>query len=188
MIANIVEAYNYNPLLFWALTISFWLIMCIIYYSRVAKRKLKWQRLADFRDRKASLSFVTLYGIEGIETFKPNYQIRIELLNDEIRFSEFEIGTYSSNLNSASLMYSQILKAEIVRMSENYIGRTNPKMPSSETIQTGITSYCRITYLNKDGEEAYLRFRNAFQRGNFKLFIQALQSRIAPPTPTDINL
>jgi len=192
MIENFLEVYNSNTVLFWALVIPLWIVVCIIYYSRRAKRQLKWQKQADliatFHDKKAILSFVAKRGIEGIETFKPNYRTRIELQDDEIRFTECDNGAYANNLNSASLQYSQITNVAVVEMSENYLGRTNFNVPSSETIQTGRYLYCLITYLNKDGEEKNLRFLRYSFGGNFDTFLKALQSRIAPPTPTDINL
>ena len=195
MIEYIVEGYNSNPPLFWVLFIplfTLWTVLFFSYRSRKAKRQLKWQKKADlmaaFYDKKASLSFIAKIGVEGIEAFKPNYRTRIELQDDEIRFSECEYGAYANNLNSASLQYSQITNVAVVWMSRNFFGQKDANVHSSETIKTGSFPYCLITYINKDGEQKYLRFRKDFFSGDFDTFLKALQSRIAPPTPTDINL
>ena len=142
----------------------------------------------DIKTINFPLVFISKRGVEGIETFKPNYRTLIELKDDEIRFSECKTGAYANNLNSASLRYSQITNVAVVDMSENYFGRTNLKVPSSEIIHTRTYTYCLIVYRNKDGEERQLRFLRYSFDGNFDTFLKTLQSRIAPPTPTDINL
>jgi len=178
-----------DPLWITAFLVILWIS---IYYYRWSKRKLKRQKMADlaaaFHAQKTSLSFVAKRGVEGIETFKPNYRTNIELQNDEIRFTENETGPHANNLNSASLLYSQITNVALVEMSENYFGRTNSNGASSEMLQTRTFLYCLITYLDKNGEKKNLRFTRFNFGGNFDLFMQAIQSRIAPPIPTDINL
>ena len=167
------------------------LVLIISWFVHLARHGLEPPKQANpnaIPVFKFPLTFFLSRGVEGIDTFKPNYRTLIELQDDEIRFSECKKGAYANNLNSASLQYSQITNVAVVDMSENYFGRTNLKVPSSEIIHTRTYTYCLITYRNKDGEERQLRFRRYLFDGNFDTFLKALQSRIAPPTPTDINL
>ncbi len=161
--------YNLEPVLFYGniVIIGLTLFPFAILNAKRQIQQMRENKLKAFIDNKKTLNFILPSGIEGVDDFKHNVNVQVELLANEIKFHELGFGKHSDNHKSVSLLYSQIIDADIAVVRER-------GYKYSEQLIT----YCTITYLNKYGDKKEIRFKSYPFFGNFNLFMDALKSQI----------